>query len=225
VHVALAGGIGLGVRDFALPTEVGIVRLTTDPFPAATISLGIDVEPSARGRVSVGGGLRYATSVGLRADDTRTDGSTRNTASRSQRLDLEAGATLRLADGEGAVALSALVGWGVRIFSSEAPVTLPDYAIGGPSLRALLVVPVSTRFTVTAGPDVQWVVHVGDALRDAGVSTGGAALGAELAVRFGLTDTLSLEAWYRESHALLSSTRGDATDVERWTALRAVYRP
>ena len=225
VHIGVAAGVGFGMRSFDVPTEPGIVRLSTDPFPAALLRLVVDVEPEAQARFAVGGELRYLSSVGLRSTDRRTDGTERNTSSRSQRLDAEVHARYRLADPTDAVSIGAGLGWGMRSFSSEAPVTLPDYALGGPRLRAIVVLPFADRMELELAPEVVWLVAIDDSLTDHGVSSTAFALGGEARIRVALFGAFLAEASYRESHALLSSPRGDAGDTERYLTLHLLYRP
>ncbi len=213
------------MRSFEMPGEAGLVRLETEPFPAATLRLLLDVEPRARGRLTVGGELRYLTSVGLRSTDERADGSERNTASRSHRLDVDVYAAVRLGESPGSVRLGAGLGWGVRAFDSEAPVTLPDYGLGGPRLRAFAVFPIAERLLVALGPEVEWLLVVDDSLTGQGVDAGTLAVGGEARVRLALFDAFHAEALYRESHATLSADGGDSTDRERYGALELLYRP
>lgn len=225
VHVGLAAGFGFGMRSFDIPTEPGIVRLTTDPFPAASLRLAIAVEPRARGALSLGGELRYLTSVGLRSTDMRTDGSTRNTSSRSHRLDLQAHADWRLGDPVRGVGLGVGLGWGVRAFDSEAPVTLPDYSLGGPRLLLRASFPLGERIRIELAPELELLVAVDDALERAGVEGSPLSVGGEARVRVVLVGAFHAEALYRESHAFLASQRGDASDVERYATLQLLYRP
>ena len=225
VHIGLAAGVGFGMRSFDVPTELGIVRLSTDPFPAALLRLVVDVEPEAQGRLAVGGELRYLTSVGLRSTDRRTDGTERNTSSRSQRLDAEIHGRYRLADPIDAVSIGAGIGWGIRSFSSEAPVTLPDYALGGPRLRAIVLLPLADRIQIELAPEIVWLVSIDDSLTNEGVASTAFAVGAEARIRVALFGPFLAEASYRESHALLSNPRGDSGDIERWATLQLLYRP
>lgn len=227
VHVALAAGAGFGTRSSAVSIPAGLLRLDTSPFPAAAIELEVDVEPRARGRFALGGGLRYFTSVGFRLTEQRADGSLRETPARAQRFEAGASVSWRLAPALDAVTVEGGVGWGLRLFSSEAPVQLPDYVLSGPVVRAGVALPIrGGRFVLAVAPEVQWVVSVGDDLRALGVSSTAVAIGGEARARWNATSTLAVEASYLESHALLGSRSGSGTtDVERFAALRAIYQP
>lgn len=227
VRVALGAGLGFGTRSSAVSIPAGLLRLDTSPFPVAAIELRVDVEPRARGRFALWGGMRYFTSVGFRLTEQRADGSLRETPARAQRFEAGAGASWRLAPALAAVTIEGSVGWAWRLFSSEAPVQLPDYALSGPVARGAVSFPIdSGRFVLALAPEVQWIVSVGDALRALGVSSTAVAIGGEARVRWNATSTLAVEASYLESHALLGSRTGSGTsDVERFGALRAIYRP
>lgn len=226
VEVSIAAGGGMGTRAFTLPTGAGEVRLGTTPYPAARVDLALGVRPSASGRLRVAGRLTYATSVGLRTTDRRVDGSERETASRSQRLD--AGLDLRVRLGAEAPALGLLVevGWMLRHFGSEAPVTLPDYGLSGPRLALGLELPLfDDRVAIAVAPAVQLIVSVGDGLRSQGVDALGVGYGGEARLRVKLVDSVALRVAYRESHARLSGREGDVEDVMRGVMLQAIYTP
>jgi hypothetical protein len=226
VHVFLGAGFGFGMRSFELPTRVGIVRLDTDPFPAVSLRLGLDYEPTAQGRVNLRGDLSYVTSVGLEVTDIRTDGTTLKTPSRSQRVDVRLGATYRLADGPDGVSLGGALGFGLRAFDSEAAVTLPDYALSGFSVRLSLVLPLlEGRLAIEVHPELEWVAFVDDGLTQEGVGDSAVAIGAEGRLLFRIAGPFHAELFYRESHAFLDSELGDSGDVERYATLGLLYRP
>lgn len=225
VHLSVAAGGGIGTRSFVLPTPPGVIRLSTTPFPAVGLQLAMSVEPSARGPLAVGGTLTYLTSVGLQTTDRQIDGSTRETPSRSQHLEVAAALRYRFGDAPG-IALTARVGWTFRVFSSEAPVTLPDYTLSGPSAYVGLEVPLADgALVIGVGPLLHAIVLVDDALTDLGVGGTAVAIGAEGRVELWVSDTVGLAANYRESHALMNSSLGDPDDIERYVLLQLLYRP
>ncbi len=225
VRVGVTAGFGLGARRFDLPSRIGITRLATSPFPIAGVSLRVMVEPVARGRFSLGGAIDYVTSLGLRSTDTRVDGGTQETSSRSQRIAAHAVFAYRFSDDPVGVAIEAGLGFGVRAFSSEAPVTLPDYFLGGPNLALRARVPFGDSFSLTLGPDVGAIVVMSGELEDRDVDAPAAVLGFDVAASLSLSDVVSLVGSYRESHALLSAKTGDAGDVERYGLLSLLYSP
>ncbi|MBX3246628.1 MAG: hypothetical protein KF901_05540 [Myxococcales bacterium] len=227
IEVELAVGGGIGTRSFSLPTQAGQLRLGTTPFPAARLDAGLHIRPSAASRLRAGFSLSYSTSVGLRTTDYRIDGSERETASRSQRLDAAVELDVRLGRERGSAALAVALGWSLRRFSSEAPVTLPDFGLGGPRLALGVVVPLfDGRLRVGLVPDLQLLVRVSDPLQAEGIRTPGVAVGGEATVAVALTDAFLVRLAYRESHALLSSERAEGSrDIERYLALQLVYAP
>lgn len=226
VEVEIAAGAGMGTRSFELPTQAGEVRLDTTPFPAARLDLGLHVRPNVDSRLRAGFALSYATSIGLRTTDRRIDGSTRETGSRSQRLDAQVDLDFRLQDARDAVELTVGLGWTLRRFSSEAPVTLPDFGLGGPRLELGVRIPLlDGRLVLHAAPDLQLLVRASDALRDAGLDGASVAIGGGASISYRLADALRARLTYRESHALLGSERGDGRDVDRYLALQLVYAP
>ncbi|MBW2462144.1 MAG: hypothetical protein JRH11_10910 [Deltaproteobacteria bacterium] len=226
VHVFIGAGFGFGMRRFEMPTSLGIVRLSTDPFPAISLGLGLDYEPEARGRLSVRGELSYLTSVGLEVTDNRTDGSSLTTPARSQRFDVRLGALYRIASGPTGVALGGALGFGLRAFDAEAAVTLPDYSLSGFSLRLSLVLPLlEGRLQIRVDPEVEWIAFVDDGLTQAGIGSSAVSVGAEARLLFQIAGPFHAEVLYRESHVFLDSSAGDAGDVERYGTLGIVYRP
>ncbi len=226
IHVALGAGAGIAMRRFELPVALGIVRLSTNPFPAASIRLALDLEPHARGPLSLGAELAYLTSVGLTSTDMRVDGTSRETPSRSQRFDVWLSGAYRLGEPLDAPSLGAAVGFGLRSFESEAPVTLPDYALSGFSLQLRFALPLfDGRFLVAVAPELGWIAFVDGSLTEQGVSSSAVALGIEARARLGIAGPFYAELSFRESHAILSSTGGESNDVERYLTLGVLYRP
>jgi hypothetical protein len=67
---------------------------------------------------------------------------------------------------------------------------------------------------------------VGYALEELGVASSGFAIGGDAAFELVLGESLSLELSYRQAHAIMSAALGGgASDVERFTTLRAVWTP
>lgn len=226
VHVAISAGIGFGTREFEVPSTSGILALSTAAFAATALQLSIDVEPIARGPITIGADLEYQTSLGLVTTDMRIDATTRDTSSRSQRLAAGLRFTYRLAESQETVSLGGALSWSALTFSSEAPVTLPDYTLQGPVLALGVVIPVGEILSIALWPEATWIVDVGSALASLGVSSSGAAIGGTVRIRLQILAELFAELAYRESHAFLgSSAGGGGSDVERFGTVRLVYRP
>ena len=226
VHVGIEAGGGFGTREFEVPPNIGgVLALGTAIFPTIALALGIDIEPTARGQLSIGARLEYQTSVGLVTTDNRVDGSTRETGSRSQHLMAGLSLLYRLDAALDTVSLGVAAGWSALSFTSEAPVSLPDYTLQGPYLQLGVVVPLADRLvTLELWPEARWIVDVGS-LAGLGVSSSGAAVGGSARVRLRLLPELFAELAYRESHSFLAAERGGGRDVERFVTARVIYRP
>jgi hypothetical protein len=225
VHVAVQAGAGLGTREMSLDTPNGVVGLDTSLFPSAGVQLSLDVEPVARGQLTLGADAEYLTSFALTSADRRIDGTVRETASRSQRITADARLHYRVEPSLDAVSLGLSLGWSALSFSSEAPVSLPDSTLQGPVLSLSMIVPVAARLlTFTLAPEAQWIVDVGSGLSAIGVGSTGAAIGGHARIRLRLLDELFADLTYRESHAFLELVTGrGGIDVERFATLRLVY--
>jgi len=225
VRFIVSAGAGVGTRGFRGPLSAGAVRLETSLFPSALMSIRTRYEPTARGQLTFYGELAYMTSIGLETIDTRIDGSTRETSSRSQRLDLAVGLGWRFGNRETATSLRLWLGWGSRIFDTEAPVSLPDYSLGGPTLSVRVTIPLgSLKYRLTLGPLAEWVFPIGDGLQTASPDPGW-AFGGTASLRIDVTTAWAVEGLYRESHASLGARLGDIVDVERYGTLNLIYEP
>jgi hypothetical protein len=225
VHVAVQAGAGFGTREISLDTQNGVVGLDTAFFPTAGVQLSVDVEPTARGQLTLGADAEYLTSFALTSADRRIDGTIRETASRSQRIAAGARLHYRVERSLDAVSLGVGLAWSALSFSSEAPVSLPDSTLQGPLVSLSVIIPVAARlFTFVLAPEAHWIVDVGSGLSAIGVDSTGASVGGSARVRLRLLDELFVDATYRESHAFLGTASGrGGVDVERFATLRLVY--
>jgi len=226
VSVQVEAGAGIGQRSFSLPTPTGVVQLTTSAFPAARVALALDGRPKPSARLSYGGELDYVTSVGLRTTDERLDGTERETPSRSQRLDFALRLGYRFGEPVETPSLRVALGWSLRRFSSEAPVTLPDYSLSGPRLAVGFRLPLlGGRLSFELVPEAHLMVRIGDPLEEQGVGLPALAIGGVGSVRVRIVDALEVRASFRESHALLDNARGSVRDVERYATVSFRYVP
>ena len=225
VHVAVQAGAGLGTRELVASTRNGAVGLETALFPSAAVQLSVDVEPVARGQLTIGADAEYLTSFALTSADRRIDGSIRETSSRSQRIGAGLRLHYRVDPSLDAVSIGVGLAWSALSFSSEAPVSLPDYTLQGPVLSLSVMIPIAARLiTIVLAPEAQWIVDVGSGLAAIGVDSTGAAVGGSARVRLRVLDELFLDLAYRESHAFLGTENGQGgADVERFGSLRLVY--
>lgn len=226
VHVGIEAGAGMGTRELSVPTAEGILGLDTAIFPSAAVQLSIDVEPTARGQLTLGADVEYLSSFALVTTDQRIDGTLRETSSRSQRIAAGLRLVQRVEPSLETVSFAVTLGWSALSFTSEAPVSLPDFTLQGPAVALGVLVPVpGGALSFALLPEAQWIVDVGGALNALGVAQSGVAVGGSARVRLRLVDALFADLTYRESHAFLSAAGGGGTDVERFVTLRAVYRP
>jgi len=225
VHVAVQAGAGLGTRELVASTRNGAVGLETALFPSAAVQLSVDVEPVARGQLTIGADAEYLTSFALTSADRRIDGSIRETSSRSQRIGAGLRLHYRVDPSLDAVSVGVGLAWSALSFSSEAPVSLPDYTLQGPVLSLSVMIPIAERLiTIVLAPEAQWIVDVGSGLAAIGVDSTGAAVGGSARVRLLVLDELFVDLAYRESHAFLGTENGQGgADVERFASLRLVY--
>ncbi len=225
--VGVTAGGGFGLRSAAIQMEAGPARLATTPFPVIHAALTGHVRPISDSWFRVGAAIRYFTSVGLVAQDQRSDGSTRSVDTRVQRLDIGVSADVPLASGERVTRFYIELGWGFRMLTSELPLALPGYTLSGPYARVGLFFPLGDGpLSLGIFPEVGQVSSVGDELANAGAITDGAVVGAEASIHLDVIPELAVDLLYRESHALLNSDRdGEASDVERFGVLRVTYRP
>lgn len=226
MHVGLTLGFGVGSRSFELPTELSIVRLDTGLFSALALRLGLDYQREVRRPHHLLTGLRYITSLGLKTQDQRADGTFATTPSRSQRLDATVGYGYRSPTRAYAPGVSVASGWGIRLFTSEAALTLPNTYLTGPFLRMGVELPLyKRRLLVYASPELSWLVAIDNSVTAQGVAPMAWSLGGDAGLRWWLTTAFFLEAAYREAHAILSAREFNPSDVERYFTLRIGYRP
>jgi hypothetical protein len=226
--IGVAAGGGFGQRSSTVPLEAGEARFSSSPFPVVGAALTAWLRPDSASAFRVGVGARYYTSIGLQAQDQRSDGTTRTVDTRVQQLAIGLNSMIPLAEGPGAVKLELELGWGFRMLSSELPLSMPNYTLSGPYARVGLFFPIGTDSPLSIGivPELGHVSSVSDELTDQALVSDGVLAGAEAQIRFTLIPELDIELVYREAHAFVSSEREtNMNDVERFGVLRVVYKP
>lgn len=223
VYLGLRFGLGVGHRELRLPTSRGQVRLQTGPFPAALLGLSGWYEPVARGPWRYGLVLRYGTSLVLRTAERDVEGVVRRTGSRAQRFQGEALLGWRPTTGW---LLSLGVGYLLRLFGSDLPLSVPDYVVGGPGLSIGAETRLAAnRLAVALQGHFHWTLTLSEALHSLG-ARGGPIVGAELQARYEFGSLWALGLSLRESDALLSTAGfGDAQEAERSALLWVEYAP
>ncbi len=218
-------GFGIMQRSASIPMEAGEARLSTSPFPAIQAQLQGYVRPDISSRFRLALDIRYTTSVGLQAQDQRSDGTTRTTDMRIHHLMIGLDTRIPLAPGAKPTYLTLGAGWGFRILDAEMPVSIPDYTLSGPYARVGLFFPIGdSPLSVGIIPEIGHVSSLSQELSTQGALSDGVLVGAEAHVRLEIIRELLIDVIYRESHALLGSQRGGMSDAERYGILRGSYR-
>jgi len=214
----LSAELGAGRRDIDIPREGVVQQIRTDLFPLA--GLGFALDHAASEAITLGLLVRYQTSVGLGISEQHTDGSVRPLDVRSHRLELAVAPTLRL-DESGTWALGASAGYGLQNFRPEAhEIVTPAYSLAGPHLRMELQLgPWDGLIRLRAGPEIQWITHVGQDLVDRGLASRGLGVGGEAAIEVALGQRWAIRASYREMRSWLDSSQVQSfEDVARFVS-------
>lgn len=216
----LSAELGAGHRDVDLPEDGVVNHIHPGLFPAA--GLGFELDHAASRAITVGLLVRYQSSVGHGILELHTDGSQHPQDFRSHRLELALAPTFAL-DASRTWALSASAGYGFSNLRPEAHhLETPAYTLAGPHLRAALqVAPWDGRLWLMIGPEIQWIVHVGQDLVDRGMTEQGLGIGGEAAIEVKLGRRFRLGASYREMRSWLDSLQAQRfQDVSRFVTAR-----
>lgn len=218
-------GFGIMQRSASIPMEAGEARLSTVPFPAIQAELLGYVRPDASSRFRLALDIRYTSSVGLQAQDQRSDGTTRTTDMRIHHLMIGLDTRIPLAPGAKPTYLTLGAGWGFRMMDAEMPVSIPDYTLSGPYARVGLFFPIGdSPLAIGIIPEVGHMSSLSTELSQQGALSDGVLVGAEAHIVLEIIRELVVELIYRESHALLGGQRGGMSDAERYGILRGSYR-
>lgn len=218
-------GFGVMQRSASIPMAAGEARLSTVPFPGIQAQLQGFVRPDITSRFRLALDIRYTSSVGLQAQDQRSDGTTRTTDMRIHHLMLGLDTRIPLAPGAKPTYLTVGAGWGFRMLDAEMPVSIPDYTLSGPYARVGLIFPIGdSPLSVAIIPEIGHVSSLSQELSQQAALSDGVLVGAEAYVRLEIIRELLIDIIYRESHALLGSQRGGMSDAERYGILRGTYR-
>jgi hypothetical protein len=223
--VALDAGLGIGTRSYERPLDVQRQRLQTTPFLAADIALRVRrcVSDCPSAHYALDFLLRYQTSIAMRVEQPLFFALPSEVAARSSRLELSVAPIFRLGDRESSMSIAVPVGAMVRSLQAEhRDLPLPSYSLFGPHLRVEARLPLGRYFTLRAGPEAQWILVMGERLKDEGTQGSGVGLGVEAAVSVNLMRHFGLELSYRQAHALASGKAGraDFEDIERFATLQ-----
>jgi hypothetical protein len=220
VRMLLRAGEGVTQRIISMPSEQGTIHLTTGLAPT------IDVRASARldfehwfVRFRAG----YQSSLGLHADDRLrlAVAGQASSAVRSHRFEGGVAPGLWLGAGPGSAAISAYIAYGLRAFSSVAPLVLPRFTLHGPLVRVEFELPlIMRRLWLHLAPEAQLLTsYSGDLSRISHVYGPGLAFGGEAGFVLYLLPSVAVRLSYRESHAHLAANSLESAgfeDIERY---------
>jgi hypothetical protein len=217
LHMSI--GTGVGTRSLELTRDSAPQSFDTGPFAALDLVTSLLFRMS-RG-VALGPSFVYQTSMMHEVTERHLSGAPRTMDIRSHRFEAAALAAFSLGDDADAPVLSGTLGYGVRNLSPEVHHLLtPRYTLSGPFARIGFSFTLAEGFSLRLAPEAQWLPQVGEELRDLGIDGSGLAFGGQAGAAVELSEELSVELSYRESHALLSATEGDPSDVERYITIR-----
>jgi len=209
-------GIGIAMRSFERPIDVGIQKLSASAVPGVEVGLGVVAWPEAS--FSLGFNLAYQSALGFTVTESPSFAMPNRVRARSERAALDIAPTWRF----GKVSLAVPIGASMRTLWPEVHVLMtPGYSLIGAHARLELSVRAGERLTVRVAPEFQWIAQIDEDLRATGVSSQGAAFGGEATINVALSSQWQLGVNYRESHAAISTTRDTKfKDVERYLTLR-----
>lgn len=212
-------GLGVGTLSFVRPTLEGTQRLSESPFAATELVLRSRAWPQERLALDLL--LAYQTSLGFTLMVEPLFALPERIGVRAQRIELSAGPVIRLGASSRAPALAFPVGFAFRWFFPEVHqyTSVRAYELGGPQLRAELIIGLGDRVRLRVGPEAQWIVLIDPELRRQGACCSGLALGGQGAIEASVGEVLRIAFAYRESHAWVPGT-ARFEDAERFLTAR-----
>jgi hypothetical protein len=214
-------GGGFGTRSLERPTKIGVQRMGTTAYPAIDAGLRVTAWPAASFSLSVL--LHYQTSVGMSVREQPPFALHNEVGVRSEHVELSAAPTFRLGEDAGGLAVAFPIGFTLRTFWPEVhKLMTPGYSLGGPLVRAELIVPLRDLLVLRIGPEFQWIVMIDHVLTDDGMASQAVGIGGEATLALRLSPVFALQLAYREVHVLApNDTVGGQSfrDVERYLTL------
>ena len=216
VRIRAYAGFGIGTRGFSRPTALGEQSLSSQVLPAAEV--GLDVIAWPEDDFALAFQLRYQTLLWFVVTEKPPFALPNEVDARSERVELSITPSWKL----GPVRLDVPLGATIRTFWPNVHALMtPGYSLIGPHARLMLAARIAGPISVRLGPELQWIMLIDDSLTSTGVNSQGVAIGGEAAVELALSDTWALGLTYRESHALVGSTRSVSfEDIERFLTAR-----
>jgi hypothetical protein len=221
VSIEPFAGFGIATRSVRMPWMTGALEIAPGVTPAFEVGLRVQARPRADFSFFVN--LVYQSALGFSVTERPPLALPKEVGARSERVALEFAPRWRFSNGQ--IELGIPVGATVRTLWAEVHMSqTPSFSLVGPHARAELQLRFSDAISLRVAPELQYIMMVDDDVKNAGVSSSGVALGGDASVEAQISRAWSLRINYRESHALLSATRGSVSfsDVERYLTLRAV---
>jgi hypothetical protein len=205
--------------SFDRPTPQGAQVLSSAPFVAAELVLRARAWPRARFSLELL--LAYQTSLGLALQASPLFAQAEDVDVRWQRVELSAAGVVRLGAAANAPALAFPLGVVVRsLFPAVHQLTVPQYTILGPQLRAELLLALSAAISVRVGPELQWLLYAGGSSAREVPCCSGIGIGARGAIESRLGDVVRLALAYGESHGFIPAGSWRFMDTDRVLTLR-----
>lgn len=221
VSIEPFAGFGIHTRSVRMPWMTGALEVAPGVTPAFEVGLRVHARPRAEFSYFVN--LVYQSALGFSVTERPPIALPKEVGARSERVALEFAPRWRFSNGQ--IELGIPVGATVRTLWAEVHMSqTPSFSLVGPHARAEVQLRFNDAISLRIAPELQYIMMVDNDVKNAGVSSSGVALGGDASVEAQFSQVWSLRINYRESHALLSATRGSVSfsDVERYLTLRAV---
>jgi hypothetical protein len=215
VKLQVSAGAGMGTLSFTRPTAAGAQTLPRTAFPAAAITMRLQLWPSQQSSLEFS--VAYQTSLGLELETEPLFGLSQSVPTRTERAELSAAPVIRLGTSASALALAFPVSFAFRAFVPELhQFGLPKYVIGGPQLRVELIAPLGELVSLRVGPEAQWLLIVDGSLSREGACCQGGSIGGQASLEGNVGPTFSVFVTYRETHGQVGSGQRKFIDLERY---------
>lgn len=214
LRLRLTVGAGVGFFGYRMPRSAQREVLPDAPYA------GFEGQLAVVGRLSetfwLSGQLRYRTSVGLQLEQMPQFGLPEEHPARVQGIELSVAPEF-IFDW---LQLSVPVGFATTVFSvPDDQFPAQGFAYGGPFLRPELGIELADGLWAHVGPELQFLVLYGGAMKDQGYVPG-LAWGYVAMLSVAATEALVLSVGYQERRAMAESRFGPFEGVERLLSAR-----
>jgi hypothetical protein len=219
VSIRPYAGAGISHRTFSRPSPMsGVQKLSASPVPA--VEAGLDVIAWPQDAFSLAFALHYRSAIGLVIQESPPFALANETKARSEEIELSIAPGWQLSGDS--LRLAVPIGMSMRtLWPNVHTLLTPGYSLIGPHARIELIARMGGPVSLRLGPEVQWIVLIDKSLRDSGVNSQGIAIGGEAALTVDVSKVWAFALAYRESHAIVNTTRGVTfEDVERYLTIR-----